>query len=84
MIPLSALFAFLGLLLSVISAGLFAYPIMFQTNAEIGSISSTCVEENPDLIKSMKKARDFARYGIFFLVLGTIFQFISIWLQGMC
>ena len=71
----------LGLFFSTLSAFCFASPIIFQTDAEIAGMASTRVGGNEDLKKSFAKSRDYGIYGTVALVMGVIFQSLSLWLQ---
>jgi hypothetical protein len=71
----------LGLFFSTLSAFCFASPIIFQTDIEIAIMDSTVVGGNEDLKKSFTKSRDYGIYGTVALVMGVVFQSLSLWLQ---
>jgi hypothetical protein len=81
MMSLSFVTETLGLFFSTLSAFCFASPIIFQTDREIASMASTVVGGNEDLKKSFAKSRDYGIFGTIALVMGVIFQSLSLWLQ---
>jgi hypothetical protein len=67
----------IGFALSLVGAGVIAWPIVARTDKQLEQVTATKYGRNPDLRGMLTKERDYARAGLALVIAGSSWQFYA-------